>query len=433
MNNGPAMQAVELHRRIDEIASRGAHCSFDEPEVISAEEHAGAGCSICARALVNARDIGADLSFLEAPPSSSSSPLSSWPASSSERRGSESSRDPPSVGGIHGAQPATRVIDPFAASRAALSSPHSREPRILDPSAIVAQMHRSAPDEAARRQEVRELAAHVPTDGDPIERVLAQIERMLGFHLHFVSIIRGERVVYRVQRGLPFDARSLAGTRREVTFCTHCVCSGEPLVIKNAAAEHFFRGSPAVTRHRIRAYVGVPLRTSKDIVIGTLCVLDYRPRPVTHEAVLLLQLFARRVAAEIELVRSDGPLSELVVDASLGAVYKRAFFEELLSIELARASSEGRSSSLAIVTLPPSMDFSDLGALLRPEEIAGALGNGLAGVLLSGAGEAEAKARCAAFSVNGASAAAVPIAAREAMPTTAPEWIDAAHRCLVDG
>lgn len=418
MNTGPAMEVVELHRRIDEIAARGAHCSFDEPDVVAAEEHAGAGCSVCARALVNARDIGADLSFLEPPPSS---------PSSSERGQGDDPRERSSQR-AGGARAAGGVSDPFAASRAAFSTPHSREPRILDPSAVVAHMHHTGPDEAARWHEIRELAAHVPTDGDPIERVLAQIERMLGFPLHFVSIIRGERVGYRVQRGLPFDARSLAGMRREVTFCTHCVCSGEPLVIKNAAAEPFFRGSPAVTRHRIRAYVGVPLRTSRDIVIGTLCVLDYRPRVVTPEAVRVLALFERRVSAEIERVRSDEPLSELVIDPPLGAVYKRAFFEELLAIELARTSSEGRTSSLTLLKVPPTLDLGALAALLRPEEIVGSLENGLLGILLSGAGEEEASARCAALSACGLEAAAAHTRARDVIPKTSAEWIDAARR-----
>src|SRR5690242_18813298 len=64
MIHGPSMPVPELHKRIDEIASRAALLAGEDPDVLAAEEHAGTGCSVCARALVNARDVSADLAFL---------------------------------------------------------------------------------------------------------------------------------------------------------------------------------------------------------------------------------------------------------------------------------------------------------------------------------------------------------------------------------
>jgi GAF domain-containing protein len=207
----------------------------------------------------------------------------------------------------------------------------------------------------------------------------------------------GDRVGYRVQRGLSAEAANLGGLRREMTFCTHCVSSQAPLVVNNSLAEPFFRGNPAVSRHRIRAYVGVPLRTSRGIIIGTLCALDYRPRAIPQEFVRVLEIFARRVVAEIERPRGLSMLSDLVVDPPRGFILRRPFFEELLSIELARLRSEGRSTSLLIASGCPRDRQGAIAGLLRDDEVAGELTDDTFGVLLSKSSLEDAKVRCAAL------------------------------------
>lgn len=386
MSQGPSMLFADLHARIDEIASRAALLAGEDPDVNTAEEHASEGCSVCARALVNARDIGAEMAFL----------TSTLPSADLRDRLLERAQWL-----RHAA--AGRAGE--AARGAALPS-KDRELKVFDPSGTIAHKHITGPDEADRAREVVDLSAHVPWAGagasdehEPMERMLVQVDRLLGFPLYFVSVIRGDRVGYRVQRGLSPEAASFGGMRREMTFCTHCVSSGAPLVVKNSAAEPFFRGNPAVSRHRIRAYVGVPLRTSRGIAIGTLCALDYRPREISPEDVRVLELFARRAVAELERPRGLAQLSALLLsaDAPRGEIYRRGFFEELLSIELSRLRSSGRASSLVIASGCPREGLAALAGLLRDGEVAGELADGAVGILLSGSGAAEAEARCAAL------------------------------------
>ena len=182
------------------------------------------------------------------------------------------------------------------------SPPHDVQPRqprrFFDPAGEVARLHIGAPGDAERTQEVDALAFGTPFEGDASPRFLAQVQRILGFSLAFVSVVRGERAGYHAQIGMAEGAGR--SRRRETTFCTHTVSAEAPLIVPNAAVEPFFRGSSMVQREGVKAYVGVPLRTSRGVIIGTVCVMDFAPRYIGAAHVRVLDLFTEPIAAEIE-------------------------------------------------------------------------------------------------------------------------------------
>jgi GAF domain-containing protein len=55
-----------------------------------------------------------------------------------------------------------------------------------------------------------------------------------------------------------------------------------------------------VMRDGIRAYVGVPLRTSRGVVVGTVCAMDFTPRPIPEAVVRTIEGYAALIAAEVE-------------------------------------------------------------------------------------------------------------------------------------
>jgi GAF domain-containing protein len=340
----------ELHLKIDEVAARvmsGGDADFDELDA-----HAARGCSICARALVNAQDRTVDVAF---------------GASVAPRRALRE-----------------RVLGAarLRAGRAVVTPPVSGV-RVPDPSAAVAHLHIGSPGEAERIAFIDRVAALEPRTGDAAPRLLVEVERLTRFPLLFVSIVRGERVGYRVQRGLgePF-ARS-RDLRREITFCTHCVASGLPLVVPDAGREPFFRASKMVTRYGVQAYVGVPLRASDGVVFGTLCGLDFASRAVTPSLVRLLQLYAEPIAAEVEDVAKDR-----VEPLRRGRfAHRSGWFERLLDLEIERAAA---STALLTVDGPRAAELAD--AADEGEPI-GRVGPSALGLLLPGASLAEAARR----------------------------------------
>jgi GAF domain-containing protein len=66
---------------------------------------------------------------------------------------------------------------------------------------------------------------------------------------------------------------------RDVSFCAHVVFSREPMIVADAFQDMRFADNPLVINEpRIRFYAGYPLILDDGSCIGTLCLLDTRPR-----------------------------------------------------------------------------------------------------------------------------------------------------------
>ena len=263
------MASAALHEQLPDLvpAALGVDAAGLVGLVAGVEAHAATGCSRCARALVNARDGAVDLA-------------------ASVRRATPR------------AALRERVL---ATGRAgALASRRGQTPRrFFDAAGEVARLHIGAEGEAQRVTEIDALGFAARGADDPARPLLAELQRAIAFPLLFVSVVRGDRVGYRVQCGFEGDGAGARDRRRETTFCTHTVSTDGPLVVPDAAAEPFFRGSRMVLQDRIGAYVGVPLRTPRGIVVGTVCAMDFGPRPIGPAVVREIEHCAERIAAAI--------------------------------------------------------------------------------------------------------------------------------------
>jgi GAF domain-containing protein len=268
------------------------------------------------------------------------------------------------------APPATLRARVLAAARGGLAGRKGQVPtrRFFDPAGEVARLHIGAPGDAARTEEVDELGIAAPAPDDASGRFLAQIQRLVGFPLLFVSVIRGPRVGYRVQIGLDGAGKD---RRRETTFCTHTVAIGEPMVVPNAAVEPFFRGSAMVLREGIKSYVGVPLRTSRGVIVGNVCAMDYVPRRIGPEVVRVFELYAEPIVAEIERPRL--PAGQGWPRTAKGTpVHPPAWFAELLALMV--------SSTMVAASGPDAEALADRARLDEP---VGRLADGGVGVLVA--------------------------------------------------
>lgn len=334
-----------------------------DEERAASESGADSGCTLCARALVNAGDACVDFAVAEAPPAPPAARLRE-----SILRSARGRRAP---------------VPP----RALPAPPPSRYPP--DPSASVGRLHIGGRGDAERTVEIDALGALEPHEDETTPRLFAQLERLIRFPVLFVSIVRGERVGYRVQRGLDPKLAESRQIRREMSYCTHTVDTGAPFIVQNAGAEAFFRGSRMVRRLDFNVYAGVPLCTSRGVTIGTLCALDYAARPVSSEVIRMLELFTRPVLAEIERSRrvpfSDEP-----------GVHPLGWFHELLSIELAQSRLRAQPSALIAVPGPAS----SVVALAQEDESLGRLDASTVGLLLPGVDPTAAEARASAIRAN---------------------------------
>lgn len=70
-----------------------------------------------------------------------------------------------------------------------------------------------------------------------------------------------------------------AQTPRDQSFCAHAVADGRTLVVPDALRDERFADNPLVTGlPHVRFYAGHPIAASDGSLLGTLCLLDHRPR-----------------------------------------------------------------------------------------------------------------------------------------------------------
>ena len=117
-----------------------------------------------------------------------------------------------------------------------------------------------------------------------------------------VSFVAGNRQWFKARIGFePCE------TDLDSSVCAHALVMDDLLIITDLAQDERTRSNPLVTGEpHIRFYAGAPLRTSGGDVIGSLCVIDGKPRPggLTETQSSGLRNLARQVMSQLELVKT---------------------------------------------------------------------------------------------------------------------------------
>ncbi|HRJ47817.1 MAG TPA: PAS domain-containing protein, partial [Opitutaceae bacterium] len=156
------------------------------------------------------------------------------------------------------------------------------------------------PDESARLAAVRDYAVlDTPpeADFDSIATLAAQICDM---PIALITLIDGERQWFKAKVGIEIES-----TPREVAFCAHAINRPrELLVVNDATKDPRFADNPYVTEaNGIRFYAGAPLVTPGGHALGTLCVVDRKPREISAGQREALAVLSRHVMTQLQLRR----------------------------------------------------------------------------------------------------------------------------------
>lgn len=129
---------------------------------------------------------------------------------------------------------------------------------------------------------------------DKLTRLAAAL---FGTPVALISLIDESRQWFKSRVGV-----DVAETPRELAFCAHAIQTPNLMVVNDALADNRFATNPFVTGDpKIRFYAGAPLQMPTGERLGTLCVLDRRPRVLAKHQQELLAHLAEAVVDQITL------------------------------------------------------------------------------------------------------------------------------------
>ena len=164
------------------------------------------------------------------------------------------------------------------------------------------------------------------------DRITSLAARLFDVPIALVSLIDASRGWFKSCYG--FDLREV---QRDTTICNFTLLSNEVLVIPDTRQDDRLTCNPFVQNEPgLRFYAGAPLLTQDGFNLGTLCLLDTKPRPtLTTDQQATLADLAAMVMDELELRLATHKISQIEaalveVTKSVAVVTGKAFFDALV-------------------------------------------------------------------------------------------------------
>ena len=140
-------------------------------------------------------------------------------------------------------------------------------------------------DEDRRLASLRALAILDTPPDERIDRVTRVAAAALDVPVALVSLVDRDRQWFKSCYGM-----SATETPRDAAFCAHAVLLKDEVVVPDALLDERFADNPLVLGEpRVRFYAGAPLILDDGSCIGTLCVIDTRPRELSEENLATLR------------------------------------------------------------------------------------------------------------------------------------------------
>lgn len=238
----------------------------------------------------------------------------------------------------------------------------------VPPCDVMCARHQADPTDLVRKEATERLHAYglahprgkalsppwsqqVAEQDEALRVLLGHLAAFVTFEVLFVSCLYGDAIVHRVHQGFPEAMGNVDVVPRELSFCTHSVSAGVPLVVEDVSSEAFFRRGSLV-KTGASAYLGVPLAIpgdgGKPVFMGALCCVSGTPRSISDCDVRLQALLARRAQAIVcgdlrACLDDDSEWAQASEARESLTVYEREFFASLVSLAKERASEGAKA------------------------------------------------------------------------------------------
>ena len=125
--------------------------------------------------------------------------------------------------------------------------------------------------------------------------------------ISLITLVDKDRQWFKSRLGIDLNE-----TKREHSFCAHAIQTPEEnFVVENPETDLRFFDNPYVTDAPfIKYYAGVPLVDAEGLALGTLCVIDTKPKKLSEHQLHALEILANQVMKLMELHKTNNKLVE---------------------------------------------------------------------------------------------------------------------------
>ncbi len=229
--------------------------------------------------------------------------------------------------------------------------------------------------EESRKQALLKLGILDTPPEAEFDDLVALAAEICAAPISLISLVDSERQWFKASIGVD-TCESPIGS----SFCAHAIQQEGLFMIEDATKDTRFKKNPMVLESpHIRFYAGVPLHAGNGVAIGTLCVIDTKPRSLSPGQVKALAILSHQVQARLELrserkqllsalaenreltaklqgsnqllKQTNAQLELLAATDSLTGILNRRAFEDRIDAEFSSALRKSRTLSLLVINI----------------------------------------------------------------------------------
>ena len=150
-------------------------------------------------------------------------------------------------------------------------------------------------NERLRLDALRRISILDSSAEERFDRITRMARSMFDVPISLVSLVDENRQWFKSCCGLPVQE-----TPRDVSFCGHAILGDGLFVVEDTRQDLRFADNPLVSGEpHIHFYAGCPLQIGEGYKLGTLCIIDRKPRLLDSRQQDLLTDLAGMVEREL--------------------------------------------------------------------------------------------------------------------------------------
>ncbi|WP_420149071.1 sensor histidine kinase [Spirosoma sp.] len=161
------------------------------------------------------------------------------------------------------------------------------------------------PEEINRLHALRRYAILDSLPEDDYDHITRLASQICQTPISLISLVDEKRQWFKSTQGL-----AVRETPRQYSFCAHAILQpNQPLLVPDTRQDSRFATNPFVTGEpHVVFYAGIPLLDADGFPLGTLCVLDNKPRQLSEEQLEALTSLTRQVVNLLALRKANQAL-----------------------------------------------------------------------------------------------------------------------------